>query len=197
MATPRKAISAKDRETLLAEYNHLCAMCGSTNPHIHHIDQNHDNNDVFNLIPLCPNCHLRDQHNPTRSFESGILRLFRLYKDPAILSPQFKPLYDRFKFIFSVENNINDTREIELSTKELVEFVAALNMGTFYSNKLAKLIIKPPFAGMIPIGHPDPEFTRKLIERNQAYIQKLMNDRDSITGLIIELLRYQSWHYTP
>ena len=35
--------------------NEMCTHNGSL--HIHHIDGNHNNNKLFNLIALCPNCH--------------------------------------------------------------------------------------------------------------------------------------------
>ena len=35
-----------------------CAICGFDKiVAVHHIDENHDNNDPHNLIPLCPNHH--------------------------------------------------------------------------------------------------------------------------------------------
>ena len=40
-------------------WNYECQICciRSVNLHVHHIDKNHSNNDVFNLLPLCPSCH--------------------------------------------------------------------------------------------------------------------------------------------
>lgn len=49
-------------------FNHHCAFCGKhcatrTRQHdllqVHHIDENPQNNDFENLIPLCAVCHLR------------------------------------------------------------------------------------------------------------------------------------------
>lgn len=43
-------------------YIHECAMCGITEEcvlEVHHIDENHENNDKDNLIILCSNCHSR------------------------------------------------------------------------------------------------------------------------------------------
>ena len=40
---------------------HKCALCGWDKDErvlqVHHIDENHNNNDISNLIILCPNCH--------------------------------------------------------------------------------------------------------------------------------------------
>ena len=52
------------REAVLKEFNHRCAVCGGDRPHLDHIDEDPSNNDPFNLLPLCPNCHIRDRHNP-------------------------------------------------------------------------------------------------------------------------------------
>ena len=98
----RAPLPKKIRDAVLAEYNHLCAVCGSTGPHVHHIDEDAENNDPQNLLPLCPNCHLRDQHNPTRRHEVGKLRLFRRYRDPAVLLPQFHPIYLRQTYLEEV-----------------------------------------------------------------------------------------------
>ena len=98
----RVSILKKTSEALHDEYNHRCAICGSDRPQLHHIDENHANNDLLNLLPLCPNCHLRDQHNPTRKVEVPKLQLFRKYKDPAVLKPQFHPMFIRQQFLATV-----------------------------------------------------------------------------------------------
>ena len=42
----------------LQHWKHECVICGFDKiVAIHHIDENHDNNDPQNLIPLCPNHH--------------------------------------------------------------------------------------------------------------------------------------------
>lgn len=44
------------------KYVHECAICGITEEcvlEVHHIDENHENNEVDNLIILCSNCHSR------------------------------------------------------------------------------------------------------------------------------------------
>ena len=85
----RALMPKKLKDDLLDEYDHRCAVCGGDRPHIHHIDEDATNNKLDNLLPLCPNCHLRDQNNPTRKIDIPKLRIFRKYKDPAILKPQF------------------------------------------------------------------------------------------------------------
>jgi 5-methylcytosine-specific restriction endonuclease McrA len=89
MAKDRAHIPRTVRDQVMGEFNHRCAKCGADHPHLHHIDEDPSNNDPMNLIPLRPNCHLIDQHNPTQRIEPERLMLFRKYKDPAILTPQF------------------------------------------------------------------------------------------------------------
>ena len=80
---PKKRVTIPQsiRAQVLEEFNHRCARCGVDHPQIHHIDETPSNNDPLNLIPSCANCHLIDEHNPTRKIEKGILKLFRTYKD--------------------------------------------------------------------------------------------------------------------
>src|SRR5689334_6368420 len=91
----RVKIPKPTADAVLKEFNHLCAVCGETSPQLHHIDENPANNDPLNLLPLCPNHHLSDQHNPTAKIDPGILALFRRHKDPTILTPEFDPFFRR------------------------------------------------------------------------------------------------------
>ena len=49
------------REKALREYPHKCAICGWEEDtdilEVHHINENRDNNELNNLIVLCPICH--------------------------------------------------------------------------------------------------------------------------------------------
>ena len=49
------------RARAFREYIHKCAVCGWDEDEdileVHHIDENHQNNDINNLIILCPICH--------------------------------------------------------------------------------------------------------------------------------------------
>ena len=46
------------RTIALKHWDHKCVICGFDKiVAIHHIDENHSNNDPKNLIPLCPNHH--------------------------------------------------------------------------------------------------------------------------------------------
>lgn len=49
------------RRTAFAIYEHKCSVCGQAEDidvlEVHHIDENRENNNVENLIILCPICH--------------------------------------------------------------------------------------------------------------------------------------------
>lgn len=190
----REAIPKKLKDALLDEYDHRCAVCGGDRPHVHHIDEDAGNNELQNLLPLCPNCHLRDQHNPTRKIDIPKLQLFRKFKDPSILKPQFHPIYMRQIFLAAVERGDESTSELEAQAAELIEFVSALEMGEFYSKRLTELIGPLRRAFIMSLGGgPDPAYERQRRAANGDYCDKLISNRDSAQALLVELLRYQSW----
>ncbi len=60
VASDREPLSSGQRDAILkrAKYrceNESCSYQGK--PHIHHIDMNNQNNNLNNLIALCPSCH--------------------------------------------------------------------------------------------------------------------------------------------
>lgn len=195
MPKKRVPVSKAVKEKVLAEFNHRCAVCGANRPQIDHIDEDPSNNDPMNLLPLCPNCHLTDRHNPTSRIENKKLALFRQFKDPAILSPQFHPLYLRLGFVDSINLSDEPVESLEKQANELIDFVRALNMGSFYSQQLNEYLELPPRGYMRSLGMDyDPEYERQLKEDNRKYREHLINARDIVIKLVIELLRYQEWN---
>lgn len=194
----RKTMPKKTREALLDEYDHKCAVCGGDRPHVHHIDEDPSNNDLENLLPLCPNCHIRDQHNPTRRIETPKLVLFRTYKDPSILRPQFHPLYTRQLFLDNIEINEESVDLLEEKSKELIDFVASLEMGGFYSKRIRKLVTPEARAYVTFLdSRPDPAYERQRREArreaNREFREKLVQNRSAVQYLLVEMLRYQTW----
>ena len=190
----RETIPTKTKQALLEEYDHRCAVCGGDRPHVHHIDEDASHNELLNLLPLCPNCHLRDQHNPTRKIEIQKLQLFRKYKDPAILKPQFHPIYTRQRFLETIVLGEQSVGEIESQAGELIELVQALEMGKFYGKRLTELIAPPNRAFIMSLGSgPDPRYEEQRRAANQDYRQQLITNRESARALLVELLRYQGW----
>lgn len=183
MTKNRTTIPKGTKERVLREFNHRCAICGEDNPHLHHIDENPSNNEIDNLITLCPNHHLSDQHNPTMSIPYYKMKLFREYKDPTILSSQFHPLYLRLEYLNNLNENNHDA-ELTDSSEELIRFISYLNMGEFYSRKLRELI------GSSPRTYTDG---RPMRAYEQEYLEQLINNGKNAIDLIVELLRYQNW----
>jgi hypothetical protein len=198
MAKTRITIPKEIRERLLVEFNHRCARCGADRPQIHHIDENPSNNEPLNLIPLCPNCHLTDQHNPTNPIEPKKLSLFRKFKDPTVLRSEFHPLFVRLTFLDDalVAKSAEGLKE---RADDLVAFVEQLEMGSYYAKKIKELVGKPHewevsslniYSGNIT---PSSGYEDRKQKREQKYIQQLRAAYDPTHMLIIELLRFQKW----
>lgn len=169
---------------MLNEFNHQCAVCGAAKPQLHHIDEDPSNNDPLNLIPLCPNHHLTVQHNPTVALDAGILRLFREFKDPAILAPQFQPIYSRLRFLFLAETDpvsVDPRRQF----RELIEFVSALHMGISYAKQIR--------AGLTLKSSPVPLSPAEKAKMDEENCRRLAEDRGRIVKLLVEILRFQDW----
>ncbi len=180
-STPKKV-----KDAVLKEFNYKCAICGTERPHLHHIDENPSNNVVDNLIPLCPNCHLKDQHNSSSFIPFLKLKLFRTYKDLSILSPKFHPLYERIKYLYKIEKL--NYKELLAKSKELLEFVSLLNMGDFYKKEIRKLI---RFTELVPLTY-DSE--REDLGYKLRYKEKLTNNCQRVLELVMEMLPYQNWN---
>lgn len=194
MSKARKGVPKPIKEQVLKEFSHRCAKCGSESPQLHHMDENHNNNSPMNIIPLCPNCHLSDQHDPTKKIELDKLRLFRKYKDPSILKPEFHPLYLRFRFLNSLEE-VDDFDDLQDRLSELINFIENLQMGTFYAKKIHSIIKESPRGFIAVLGDPVSErrWLQAIKKHNEEYRQQLIASHEEIAGLIVELLRYQRW----
>lgn len=198
MAKKRTDIPRATQEAVLREYNHRCAICGADRPHLHHIDEEPSNHDPFNLLPLCPNCHLNDQHNPTTYIELGILRLFRRHKDPSILSPQFFVLYRRLEHVFASTLPPTDT-EFQERNDELVAFVKELEKGEYFSKRIGKLLMLPLPDMILFLGDSADEERRQKTHATarENYRRDFANVRGQVAVLIMELLRFQDWQRQP
>jgi hypothetical protein len=187
------------REQVYKEFDHRCAICGTGRPQLHHIDETPTNNTPLNLLPLCPNCHLSDEHNPTARYGQGRLGLLRRYKDPAILSPQFQPLYARLAFLGDVEASEEPTGEIEQGVQELVSFVRVLEKGAYYADRLQQLLgrRRVPRVWAYSPGAPDPDADVRRRRRNREYREQVIRARDTATQLVVELLPFQGWERRP
>ena len=195
MAKDRKNIPKSVKEQVLKEFNYRCSICGADRPQLHHIDEDPANNDPHNIIPLCPNCHLIDQHDPTQPIDKDKLKLFRRYRDPLILKPQFHPLFNRLRFLFSI-TDVSDAYEIDDKAGELIDFINEMEMGAFYAKKLSELIKMEHSPTITVLGDARSEqFSRETRENDKIrYFKKLKEVRENTCSLVIECLRYQNWN---
>jgi hypothetical protein len=191
---PRPTVPRAIKERVLAEFRHRCAICGADRPQLHHIDEDPANNDPQNLLPLCPNHHLSDQHDPTAPVDPSKFKLFRQFKDPAILTPQFHPLFRRVAYLLALTDN-SDVSGAHEAHVELVAFINGLGMGKFYHKQIHDLLADSgPWVATV--GESDAESRRQRAERQRRYRAKLLKNRDKAIELIIEMLRYQDWPLT-
>ena len=184
----RAPIPKKIKDAVLDEYSHRCAVCGGDRPHIHHIDENASNNTATNLLPLCPNCHLKDQHNPTRRVEIGKLQLFRRHKDPAILRPQFHPIFARQQFLDAVEPGAESTDHLARQVQELIELVSEMEMGTFYAKRLSELLASANQVAILASGQNDAAIDRQFLKLYRDHRDKLLANKDAVQALLVEML---------
>lgn len=194
MSKERVSVPRAVKDCVLREYNHRCAVCGTDRPQIHHIDEDPSNNDPLNLIPLCPNCHLIDQHNPTVPMDAGKLQLFRKFKDPTILKSQFHPLYTRLVALHDPDSL--EFMVIVSRARELCDFIAALEMGAFYSKQVKELALPEYFVESIHAseGHREKEARiKRRLEHQEGYKAQVKANYDQVVALVIELLRFQKW----
>ncbi len=86
-----------------------------------------------------------------------------------------------------------DVKDAEAKANELVSFVLALEMGSFYGKDIERWVEKPKHPRIWTIDTPDYVFARWAKEEREEYFQKLCEGREHVISLIIELLRYQKW----
>ena len=202
MSRQRIAIPKATKEEVLKEYKHLCALCrkSDSRPEVHHIDEDPSNNEVLNLIPLCPNCHTDKIHNAYNYIETGRLQLFRRYKHPLILAPQFLPLFHRMRFL---ETDLVESGYDELHKKvdELIRLVQTHDKGEFYATELESLLRFSSWGNFwISFDETEWEIQERIREEalrkkeeDLVYGQLLQQSKEKLYELIIEMLSYQSW----
>jgi hypothetical protein len=179
------------REQVMSEYRHRCAICGADRPHLHHIDEDPSNNDLQNLLPLCPNHHLSDTHDPTAPINPLKLQLLRKYKDPLILSPQFEPIFRRLLFLICIQEC--EPESAEYRANELALFMGQLELGGYYQAKLHALICRGmKSSGVMFMTEDGTKYDMIPIDPSEYEIQ-LQNNAAEAIELCVEALRYQRW----
>ena len=194
MAKTRSAIPRRVRDTVLKEFAYRCAVCGAEQPHLHHIDEQPDNNDPLNLIPLCPNCHLTDQHDAANAAPQARLRFFRRYKHRLILRPQFKPLFRRMQAVLTVAES-DGVFLLGPRVSEFVDLVRNMTMGAFYANELLRILKPIPDPTQVVIGDEESEARHRdrQTRRDKRYRERVREATPLVEELIIEMLDFQLW----
>lgn len=68
-------------------------------------------------------------------------------------------------------------------------------MGSFYAQQLEEHLERPSRGYVRSLGMDyDPEYERQVKEDNRKYREQLIDARDVVTRLVVELLRYQEWN---
>ena len=198
MTKKRISIPRGISDAVLKEYRHKCAVCGRHDPQLHHLDENPSNNDILNLLPLCPNCHLQDVHDPTSQPDSRKLRLFRVYKDPLILDPRFHPIFQRMVFLRDAELEKTKPKLFNYLVNELLAFIVSFEKGNFYQKKMLNILRYPSAHYALKLAGGGSTITKEQIEKDAVLKQQARNHRiEKVEGLIIEMIRYQGWTPQP
>lgn len=192
MVKKRVSIPKSISDQVLREFRHKCAICGRHEPQLHHIDEDPANNVVENLLPLCPNCHLQDSHNPTAAPDIYKVKLFRRTKDPLVLDPKFHPIWIRLQFLR--ENEEDRIESWQWCCNNLCEFIKALKMGEYYANFITA-ILKNPYDHYIIYQHKIGNKIQKASLRDNKELQEKISAHraTAIEDICVEMLRYQEW----
>jgi len=202
--TIRKEPPKPIKEQVLKEYSHCCAICSGTNPQIHHIDENPQNNEVLNLIPLCPNCHNTGQHNKYNKIPENILKLFRKYNERKILDSKFIPIYKRMNFLFE-DIEKADHNKLQADYDEFMNYLPLYEKGEFYKKQIEKLLFFEPEHCVAVAHYQDPLPFADVQDSNEEYTCRAIGDsiggykkmykenKEKVIDLVIEMLKYQDW----
>ena len=192
MVKDRKKIPKAISEQVLKEFRHRCAVCGQHEPQIHHIDEDPSNNVPENLLPLCPNCHLQDSHDPTSPPDPLKIRLFRRSKDPVVLDPKFHPIWTRLKFLR--ESDEERVASWEWSCHNLIGFIKALKMGEYYANSVIGILNEPRSHYIVYQKRIGNELSEEDISHDPDLQKEVVAYRATvIEDICVEMLRYQGW----
>lgn len=192
MVKKRISIPVKTKNKVLKEFRHKCGVCGNHDPQLHHIDEDPSNNDPLNLIPLCPNCHLQDTHDPTEPIQPSKIAIFRRTRDPHVLDTHFHPIWIRLKFLR--ENDSERSISLSYSVKDLLNFVRSFNMGGYYSEKISHILKKPMEFYRVYLKEESKNPSSKIDQ--EEILSKDVEDfrATAIEDLCVEMLRYQNWN---
>ena len=138
--TPNKGVKDYLRKKVLEKYGYRCAKCGYGFLEIHHIDGDHTNNSLNNLIPLCKLCHIEEHWKKESEIPNIIInkikRLAReLIRD--IVKKELENIFNEVERKFKIK--LGD--ELEYSRRRLT-FLISRHIEERISNKILDEIKK-------------------------------------------------------
>lgn len=112
----RKPYKATTLKTLQKEVHSLCPFCSNGDVEqfeIHHIDENPENNDISNLLMLCPTCHSK--------ITKGFIQVKEVVDRKQILSKGTRELSDKALNLLSNAWQSRNSGHYELAMSQLEE----------------------------------------------------------------------------
>lgn len=144
--------------------------------------------------------HLKAEHPDVEVFVLDINSLWEMLDilSDAQLAKLFGPsgadglkaeLLSRLTFLDSIQED-SDVTELEERSKELIDFVAALPMGRYYSKRIGKRVKRSQWWWIIDPRRPEL-FRSQQLDQEREYRDKLRKERDKVYALVDDLLSLQ------
>jgi hypothetical protein len=175
----RKKIKEEDADQLLFDVDRTCCLCTLPGKavQIHHIDGNHQNNELTNLIVLCLECHDEVTRGPSlgRGISKGYLLLKKQFWTEKVsefrsstLSIKLEPSAVNNICLTSSEYELKGEEEVKEALYSYLTFFRAsraksqifLDVGTTASNNMAMnvmmddaIVALASLADYFPPGH--------------------------------------------
>ena len=137
----RKATSLTLTKAVLKKYNCRCQFCGNDDINIlelHHIDEDPSNTTIDNLIPLCPNCHVKVTKKIISQHDVDIMRqrvAVGTLPYPEEKTSRRKEVYPQS--IFATNGGISVSGDVSNSRIEThVHFDSKKNQPCIYPNSI-------------------------------------------------------------
>ena len=100
---------AKYRTVALRHHAHQCIVCGFDKiVDIHHIDENHNNNDPKNLVCLCPNHHKMYHHSSYKKDIDPYIKSYIIERWAASDNESTSPLHGEGQGLIPWRSTINN-----------------------------------------------------------------------------------------
>ena len=181
-----------------------CARCGYSeiisSLHVHHIDQNHDNDSPDNLLVLCANCHFGLHHKKWKLSEIGIFGFdtkihrssFRevsfLKKQNSQLATENKKLKEDAKLLKLISDEKQDI--IIVMKKKIALYNLLSNFSYAIRDEAEFFLEKIPDEFFESVECEDDIYTRELATNaHELYTQEKQHSNDINADEFAQLLK--------